>query len=98
MLVDPETTTELGRPIGKDSSLTSWEGDQWRTGGACSWGWFSYDPDLNLVYYGTGNPATWNPSQRPGDNRWSMAIIARDADTGMARWVYQMTPPRPVGL
>ncbi|WP_409566597.1 methanol/ethanol family PQQ-dependent dehydrogenase [Methylobacterium sp. E-005] len=92
MLVDPDTTTELGRPIGKDSSLKSWEGDQWRTGGACSWGWFSYDPTLNLVYYGTGNPATWNPAQRPGDNRWSMSIIARDADTGMARWVYQMTP------
>ncbi len=56
------------------------------------WGWFSYDPELNLVYYGTGNPSTWNPVQRPGDNRWAMAIVARDADTGMARWVYQMTP------
>ena len=92
MLVDPERTTELGRPIGRDSSLRSWEGDQWRTGGACSWGWFSYDPDLNLVYYGTGNPSTWNPNQRPGDNRWAQAIIARDADTGIAHWVYQMTP------
>jgi PQQ-dependent dehydrogenase (methanol/ethanol family) len=92
MLVDPDKTTALGRPVGTDSSLKSWEGDQWRTGGACSWGWFSYDPDLNLVYYGTGNPATWNPTQRPGDNRWAQAIIARDADTGLARWVYQMTP------
>ncbi len=52
----------------------------------------SYDPELNLVYYGTGNPSTWNPVQRPGDNRWSMTIFARDADTGMAKWVYQMTP------
>ena len=47
---------------------------------------------MNLIYYGTGNPSTWNPTQRPGDNKWSMAIFARDADTGAARWVYQMTP------
>ncbi|MFH6782664.1 MULTISPECIES: methanol/ethanol family PQQ-dependent dehydrogenase [Methylobacterium] len=92
MLVDPDKTTELGRPVGRDSSLRSWDGEQWKTGGACAWGWFSYDPALNLVYYGTGNPSTWNPAQRPGDNRWAMAIVARDADTGAARWVYQMTP------
>ncbi|TNC05234.1 PQQ-dependent dehydrogenase, methanol/ethanol family [Methylobacterium terricola] len=92
MLIDPDKTTELGRPVGRDSSLKSWEGEQWKTGGGCAWGWFSYDPELNLVYYGTGNPSTWNPAQRPGDNRWAMAIVARDADTGVARWVYQMTP------
>ena len=92
MLVDPEKTTHLGKPIGADSSLNSWEGDQWKIGGGTTWGWYSYDPDLNLVYYGTGNPSTWNPSQRPGDNKWSMTIMARDADTGMARWFYQMTP------
>ncbi len=92
LLVDPETTTHLGKPIGADSSLNSWEGDQWQIGGGTIWGWFSYDPDLNLVYYGTGNPSTWNPSQRPGDNKWSMTIMARDADTGMAKWFYQMTP------
>jgi PQQ-dependent dehydrogenase (methanol/ethanol family) len=92
MLVDPEKTTHLGKPIGKDSSLNSWEGDQWKIGGGTTWGWYSYDPDLNLIYYGTGNPSTWNPSQRPGDNKWSMTIMARDADTGMAKWFYQMTP------
>ena len=92
ILFDPEKTTSLERPVGADSSLKTWDGDQWRIGGACSWGWFAYDPDLNLVYYGTGNPSTWNPMQRPGDNRWAMAILARDADTGTARWVYQMTP------
>ncbi|GGF61703.1 methanol dehydrogenase [Paracoccus acridae] len=92
MLVDPEKTTHLGKPIGADSSLNSWEGDQWKIGGGTVWGWFSYDPELNLVYYGTGNPSTWNPSQRPGDNKWSMTIMARDADTGMAKWFYQMTP------
>ncbi|MBO9454017.1 methanol/ethanol family PQQ-dependent dehydrogenase [Paracoccus sp. R12_1] len=92
MLVDPENTMHLGKPIGADSSLNSWEGDQWKIGGGTTWGWYSYDPDLNLIYYGTGNPSTWNPSQRPGDNKWSMTIMARDADTGMAKWFYQMTP------
>ena len=92
ILVDPEKTTDLGKPVGKDSSLKTWEGDQWKIGGGCTWGWISYDPQLNLVYYGSGNPSTWNPSQRPGDNKWSMTIFARNADTGMAKWVYQMTP------
>ncbi|WAC26975.1 lanthanide-dependent methanol dehydrogenase XoxF5 [Ancylobacter sp. SL191] len=92
LLVDPEKTTDLGKPIGKDSSLKTWEGDQWKIGGGCTWGWYSYDPTTNLVYYGSGNPSTWNPAQRPGDNKWSMTIWARDADTGMAKWVYQMTP------
>ena len=92
LLVDPEKTTELGKPIGKDSSLKTWQGDQWKTGGGCTWGWYSYDPNLNLFYYGSGNPSTWNPKQRPGDNKWSMTLFARDPDTGMAKWVYQMTP------
>lgn len=92
MLIDPEKTTALGKPVGKDSSLKSWEGDQWKIGGGCTWGWYSYDPETNLVYYGSGNPSTWNPAQRPGDNKWSMTIWARDADTGVAKWVYQMTP------
>jgi len=91
-LMDPEKTTQLGKPVGADSGIGTWEGEQWKTGGGTTWGWFSYDPKLNLVYYGTGNPSTWNPVQRPGDNRWSMTIFARDADTGMAKWVYQMTP------
>lgn len=92
ILFDPEKTTSLGKPVGADSSLKTWQGDQWKTGGGCTWGWYSYDPDLNLVYYGSGNPSTWNPKQRPGDNKWSMTIFARDPDTGMAKWAYQMTP------
>ena len=91
-LMDPENTTHLGKPVGKDSGTATWEGDQWKIGGGTTWGWYSVDPELNLIYYGTGNPSTWNPAQRPGDNRWSMTIFARDADTGMAKWVYQMTP------
>jgi len=91
-LMDPEKTTHLGTPVGKDSGIATWQGDQWKIGGGSTWGWYSYDPDLNLIYYGSGNPSTWNPAQRPGDNRWSMTVWARDADTGMAKWVYQMTP------
>ena len=98
MCMDPDKTmtwngTEKGlQPVGKDSSLKTWKGDQWKIGGGTTWGWYSYDPELNLVYYGTGNPGTWNPTVRPGDNKWSMTLMARDADTGMAKWVYQMTP------
>ena len=92
MLFDPEKTTEHGKPVGKDSSLKTWQGDQWKIGGGCTWGWISYDPQADLVYYGSGNPSTWNPKQRPGDNKWSMTIFARNPDTGMAKWVYQMTP------
>ncbi|MCB1754042.1 MAG: methanol/ethanol family PQQ-dependent dehydrogenase [Gammaproteobacteria bacterium] len=92
MLVDPEKTTSMLKPVGKDSSLSTWKGDQWKIGGGTTWGWYTFDPDENLIYYGTGNPSTWNPVVRPGDNKWTMTIMARDADTGMARWLYQMTP------
>jgi lanthanide-dependent methanol dehydrogenase len=92
ILFDPAKTTALGKPVGKDSSLATWQGDQWKIGGGCTWGWMAYDPALDLVYYGSGNPSTWNPKQRPGDNKWSMSIFARNPDTGMAKWVYQMTP------
>ena len=96
MLINPAATMTWtdGKmaPVGKDSSLKTWQGDQWKIGGGTTWGWYSYDPALNLVYYGTGNPSTWNPRQRPGDNKWSMTIFARDLDTGEAKWAYQMTP------
>jgi PQQ-dependent dehydrogenase (methanol/ethanol family) len=91
-LIDPVKTTALGKPVGPDSSTSTWQGDQWKIGGGATWGWYSYDPALNLVYYGSGNPSTWNPVQRPGDNRWSMSIFARDLDTGAVKWIYQMTP------
>jgi PQQ-dependent dehydrogenase (methanol/ethanol family) len=91
-LIDPENTTHLGKPVGADSGTNTWEGDQWKIGGGSTWGWYSYDAELDLFYYGTGNPSTWNPAQRPGDNRWSMTIMARDPDDGTAKWLYQMTP------
>jgi lanthanide-dependent methanol dehydrogenase len=98
ILFDPKKTISLGKPVGKDSSIKTWNGEQWKIGGGSVWGWFSYDPDLNLVYYGTANPSTWNPAQRAGpdgkpiDQKWTMSIIARNPDTGMAAWAYQMTP------
>jgi PQQ-dependent dehydrogenase (methanol/ethanol family) len=87
-----DATTSLGKSVGKDSGTATWQGDQWKIGGGTTWGWYSYDPDLNLFYYGSGNPSTWNPTQRPGDNKWSMTVFARSPDDGMAKWVYQMTP------
>ena len=96
LLVDPQKTMTWNNgkmaAVGKDSSVKTWQGEQWKLGGGTTWGWYSYDPKLNLVYYGSGNPGTWNPAQRPGDNRWSMTVFARDLDTGKAKWVYQMTP------
>ena len=78
--------------IGKDLGLTSWPGDTWKQGGGAVWGWLSYDPQLNLVYYGTSNPGPWNEGVRKGDNKWSCAIMARDADTGELVWAFQVTP------
>jgi glucose dehydrogenase len=56
------------------------------------WGWISFDPELNLIYYGTANPGPWNSEQRPGDNKWTGGIFARDIDTGAAQWFYQTVP------
>ena len=66
--------------------------DGWQHGGGSVWGWWPYDARTNLVYYGAGNPSVWNPDVRPGDNKWSMTVTARDLDTGMAKWAMQMTP------
>ena len=77
---------------GKELGVTSWPSDAWKIGGGTMWGWISYDPELNLIFYGTGNPGPWNPEQRPGDNKWTCGIFARDPDTGEARWFYQLSP------
>jgi PQQ-dependent dehydrogenase (methanol/ethanol family) len=91
---DPAKTIDgaTQRPVGANSSLKTWEQQEWKLGGGTTWGWYSYDPQLNLIYYGSGNPGSWNPDQRPGDNKWSTTIFARNADTGVAAWAYQMTP------
>jgi PQQ-dependent dehydrogenase (methanol/ethanol family) len=77
---------------GADLGTKTWTGEQWKLGGGTVWGWVSYDPELNLIYYGTANPGVWNPDMRPGDNKWSITIFARNPDNGEARWAYQMTP------
>lgn len=77
---------------GQDLGIKSWGPEQWKQGGAATWGWISYDPTLNLIYYGSGNPGPWNEDQRPGDNKWAITIFARDPDTGYAKWAYQVVP------
>jgi PQQ-dependent dehydrogenase (methanol/ethanol family) len=77
---------------GKDLGVSSWTPDQWHMGGGTIWGWISYDPELNLIYYGTGNPGVWNDDMRPGDNKWSITIWARNPQTGAAKWAYQIEP------
>ncbi len=77
---------------GKDLGVSSWPPDHWKIGGGAPWGWVSYDPELNMIFYGTGNPGPWNSNQRPGDNLWTTTIFARDADTGHAKWAYQVNP------
>jgi lanthanide-dependent methanol dehydrogenase len=77
---------------GKDLGVSSWPPDHWKIGGGTVWGFISYDPEQNLVFYGTANPGPWNPDQRPGDNKWTCGVFARDLDTGQARWFFQWNP------
>lgn len=76
----------------KNLGTETWEGDAWKIGGGTNWGWYAYDPDVDLFYYGSGNPAPWNETMRPGDNKWTMAIWGREASTGLAKFAYQKTP------
>jgi lanthanide-dependent methanol dehydrogenase len=77
---------------GKDLGVKTWPPGAWKIGGGSVWGWVSYDPKLRLIYYGTGNPGPWNPEQRPGDNKWTTGVFARDVDSGQAVWYYQSSP------
>jgi alcohol dehydrogenase (cytochrome c) len=77
---------------GKDLGLTTWPKGMAQHGAGAVWGFFSYDPDTNLIFYGTSNPGPRVPVMRPGDNLFSSAVFARDADTGQAVWAYQFTP------
>ncbi|WP_018391124.1 methanol/ethanol family PQQ-dependent dehydrogenase [Ancylobacter sp. FA202] len=76
----------------KGLGKATWEGEAWKIGGGTNWGWYAFDPDTNLFYYGSGNPAPWNETMRPGDNKWTMTIWGRDIDTGNAKFGYQKTP------
>jgi alcohol dehydrogenase (cytochrome c) len=77
---------------GKDLGVSTWPANMWQQGGSTVWGWLTYDPKTKLLFYGTAQPGVWNPDMRPGDNKWSSAIIARDPNTGEAVWAYQLTP------
>jgi PQQ-dependent dehydrogenase (methanol/ethanol family) len=92
VLIGPHFKPFYPQDQGKDLGIASWPADAWKIGGGTTWGWISYDPEQNLVYYGTGNPGPWNPDQRPGDNKWTCGIFARNPDSGEARWYYQFSP------
>jgi alcohol dehydrogenase (cytochrome c) len=71
----------------------TWSGDAWKTGGGSIWLTPSYDPALNLTYWGVGNPGPdWNPDLRPGDNLYTDSVIALDADSGALKWHFQFSP------
>jgi PQQ-dependent dehydrogenase (methanol/ethanol family) len=92
VLIGPQFKPFYDMDRGTDLGITTWPGEGWRTGGGTVWGWISYDPALNLLYYGTSNPGPWNPEQRPGDNKWTAGMFARVPETGEARWFYQTSP------
>jgi PQQ-dependent dehydrogenase (methanol/ethanol family) len=90
--IGPDFHAFYKKDQGKNLGISSWTPGQWKLGGGTVWGWISYDPELNLIYYGTGNPGVWNPDMRPGTNHWSCTIWARNPETGMAKWAYQAVP------
>jgi len=92
VLIGPRFKPYYAMDRGKDLGVKTWPPDAWKIGGASVWGWLSYDPETHLIFYGTSNPGPWNPDQRPGDNKWSTGIFARDVDTGEAVWFYQASP------
>ncbi|MDX1606167.1 MAG: PQQ-dependent dehydrogenase, methanol/ethanol family, partial [Candidatus Competibacterales bacterium] len=86
---------ENGEPV--ESGMTgtlnaTWPGDMWQTGGGATWLGGTYDPDTDLMYFGTGNPSPWSPHNRPGDNLYSSSTVAIDPDTSEIVWHYQNTP------
>ncbi len=92
VLIGPNFKPFYAQDRGADLGVKTWPPDQWKIGGGTVWGWISYDPELDLIYYGTANPGAWNPEQRPGDNKWTCGIFARKPDTGEAIWFYQWSP------
>ena len=91
-LIGPNFKPYYAMDQGQDLGVKTWPPGHWKMGGGTVWGWISYDPELDLIYYGTGNPGSWNPELRPGDNKWSCGVFARRPDTGEAVWYYQWSP------
>jgi PQQ-dependent dehydrogenase (methanol/ethanol family) len=93
VLIDPaEFKPFYPQYRGKDLGVREWPPDHWKIGGGTVWGWISYDPELDLIFYGTSNPSPWNHLKRPGENFWTEGIFARRPDTGKAQWFYQWSP------
>lgn len=95
--IDPKTGDELWRfntiPGPGEPGHETWSGDSWKRGGGSIWVTGSYDPDLNLTYWGVGNPAPdWNGDVRLGDNLYSDSVVALNPDTGELAWYFQFTP------
>lgn len=90
--IGPDFHPYYAKDRGKDLGIKTWNPGQWKMGGGTIWGWISYDPELNLIFYGTGNPGVWNPDMRPGSNEWSCTVFARDPETGYAKWAFQISP------
>ena len=80
-------------PLGNEKGADTWLGQSWKTGSATTWVTGAYDPDLNTIYWGTGNPGPdWKGDSRLGDNLYSNSIIALDGDSGTLKWHFQFTP------
>ncbi|HEV8599689.1 MAG TPA: PQQ-dependent dehydrogenase, methanol/ethanol family [Gemmatimonadales bacterium] len=92
VLLDGAANPSYPSHQGRDLGVSTWPGEAWRQGGGTTSGWLSYDPALDLVYYGTDQPAPGNPALRLGENKWASTIFARDAASGRVRWAYQVTP------
>ncbi|MEZ5402353.1 MAG: PQQ-dependent dehydrogenase, methanol/ethanol family [Bryobacteraceae bacterium] len=95
--LDMKTGREVWRfktiPEPGEKGSETWGGDSWKHGGGAIWVTGSFDPELNLTYWGTGNPGPdWNPTVRAGDNLYSDSAVALDADTGELKWYFQFTP------
>jgi PQQ-dependent dehydrogenase (methanol/ethanol family) len=77
---------------GANLGVSTWPPDAWKQAGAPVWGWLSYDPTLDLLYFGVGNPGPYNAEQRAGDNKWTNSVLARRPGDGALVWAYQFTP------
>lgn len=82
-------------PLPGEKGSETWAGQTSTTGGGSSWVTGSYDPELDLVYWGTGNPSPWNPVTRKGDALWTNSVVAIRPKTGERVWYYQTTPEDP---
>jgi lanthanide-dependent methanol dehydrogenase len=92
VLLQGDANVQYSTHRGRDLGVTTWPAEEWKRGGATASGWLTYDPALDLVYYGTDHPGSYAPATRPGDNKWSNTLFARNPSTGTVKWALQLTP------